>query len=150
MISAEQIKKLREETNASVLECKKALESANGDEIKARAILAEKSQSVAEKKSTREIKQGLIEAYIHANSKVGVLIELGCETDFVAKNEQFKQLAKDLCMHIAAMSSENVDSLQSEQFIKDPSLTIQALLNQYIMKLGENIKIAQFVRFSIQ
>jgi elongation factor Ts len=103
MISTNQIKELRDKTGISVIECKKALEEAQGDEAKALEILSRKGQEMAAKKSEREAKQGLIEAYIHNNGKIGVLLELNCETDFVARNPQFKELAHDLAMHIAAM-----------------------------------------------
>jgi len=149
MISTEQIKQLRQKTNLSVMECKKALEEAKGDEDKASKILEAKGQEKAVKKSQREAKEGLIEAYIHNNGKLGVLLELNCETDFVAKNSQFKELAHDLAMHIAAMDPQDVKELLSQPFIKDEQKTIQDLINEAIAKLGENIKIGEFVRWEI-
>ncbi|MGB9681139.1 MAG: translation elongation factor Ts [Minisyncoccia bacterium] len=104
MIKAEDIKKLREETQAPVMECKKALEEASGDFEKAKKILEKAGKARAEKKEQNVTKTGIIEAYVHSNKKVGVLLELRCETDFVAKNQEFQNLAHDLCMHIAAMN----------------------------------------------
>jgi len=149
MISAEQIKQLRQKTNISVMECKEALEKAEGDEEKALKILEKKGKQKAINKSPREVKQGLIEAYIHNNGKIGVILELNCETDFVAKNNQFKELAHDLTMHIAAMNPENTKKLLGQPFIKDEQKTIEDLINEAIAKLGENIKIKKFVRLEI-
>jgi len=104
MITIDQIKQLREKTGLSIMECKKALIESGGDEAKALQILRERGEKVVEKKAQREVKQGLIEAYIHSNKRVGVLLELLCETDFVARNPQFQELAHNLAMHIAAMN----------------------------------------------
>ncbi len=103
MITIDQIKKLRAETGISVSECKKALEKANGDIEKAKEILRKLGANVAEKKSAREVHQGIIESYIHPNKRVGVLLEIRCETDFVARSSDFKNLAHELCLQIAAM-----------------------------------------------
>ncbi|PJE58050.1 MAG: elongation factor Ts [Candidatus Portnoybacteria bacterium CG10_big_fil_rev_8_21_14_0_10_36_7] len=149
MISAEQIKKLREKTSASISEVKKALEEAQGDEAKATEILGALSSKIASKKADREIKQGLVESYIHQNGKIGVLVLLGCETDFVAKNPAYKALAKELCMQIVATDPKDVESLLAEPYMREPKKTIQDLVNDYIAKFGENIKINQFSRFAI-
>jgi len=149
MTKTEQIKKLRQKTNLSVIECKKAIEEAKGDEAKALQILSKKGAAKAIKKSEREAKQGLVEAYIHNNGQVGVILELNCETDFVARNEEFKKLAHDLAMHIAAMESKDVKSLLKESFIKDASKTIEDLFTEAIAKLGENIKLGKFLRLEI-
>jgi len=149
MISADAVKKLREETGASMMECKNALEQAQGDEPKALAILNERGAQIAEKKSAREIKAGLIDAYIHANGKIGVLLELGCETDFVARNENFKALAHDLCLQISAMNPPDVTEFLAQPFIKDPAKTVQSLIHELVAKLGENIKVGRFTRFEI-
>jgi len=103
-MSIDQIKKLRAETGISISECKEALDSAQGDLEKAKEFLKKKGREIAANKSAREAHQGIIESYIHANGKVGVLIELRCESDFVAKSEQFQELARELAMQIAAMS----------------------------------------------
>jgi len=149
MISFEQIKEFREKTGFSIMGCKKALEEAAGDEKKAMEILEKKGAQKALDKSERETKQGLIEPYIHSNGNVGVLLELNCETDFVARNEDFKNLAHDLAMHIAAMNPNNEKELLEQPFIKDGEKTIDNLVKELIAKLGENIKIGKFVRLSI-
>ena len=149
MILIEKVKKLRQKTNISIMECKKALEETDGDEKKALKILEKSGQKKAMKKSARETKQGLIEAYIHNNGKIGAILELNCETDFVAKNSQFKELAHDLAMHIAAMNPQDLKELLKQPFIKDEEKTIEDLINQTIAKLGENIKIRKFVRLEI-
>lgn len=99
----EQIKALRDETGVAVMQCKKALEEAGGDMEKARMALRKKSGELAAKKSDRALASGVVAAYIHGNGSVGAMVELGCETDFVAKNEDFKKLAYDIAMHVAAM-----------------------------------------------
>ena len=149
MIATEQIKKLRQKTNLSIMECKQALEEAKGDERNALKILSRRGAEKAIKKSSREAKQGLIEAYVHSNGKVGVILELNCETDFVARNEEFKRLAHDLTMHIAAMGSKDTKSLLEEPFIKDTGKTIKDLLAEAIAKRGENVKLGKFVRLEI-
>ncbi len=103
-ISLEKIKQLREETSVSVSDCKKALEEANGDIEKAKEFLRILGEKIADKKSSREVKSGIVESYIHPNKKVGVLIAICCESDFVAKSEEFQNLAHDICLQIAAMN----------------------------------------------
>jgi len=149
MISTEKIKQLREKTNLSIMECKRALEEADGDEGKALEILGKKGKEKALKKAGREAKQGLIESYIHSNAKMGVILELNCETDFVARNEDFKELAHDIAMHIAAFDPEDDKELLSQPFLKDEQKTIQDLINDIVAKLGENIKIGKFSRLEI-
>jgi elongation factor Ts len=149
MILAEQVKQFRQKTGFSIMECKRALEKTEGDEDKAMKILEKKGAEKAIKKAEREAKQGVIEAYIHNNGKIGVILELNCETDFVARNEQFKELAHDLVMHIAAMNPQNSEELLSQPFIKDEQKTIDDLVKEAIAKLGENIKIGKFVRLKI-
>jgi len=149
MIKVNQVKQLRDKTNASMMDCKKALVEAKGDEKRALKILQKKGQLIAMKKSGREAEQGIIEAYIHSNKKIGVLLELKCETDFVARNEEFKELAHDLAMHIAAMDPENEKSLLKESFIKNEEITVKDLIDERIAKLGENIKIGKFTRYQL-
>ena len=132
-----------------MVECKKALEQAQGDETKALDFLSESSARLAAKKSERQIKAGLIDAYIHANRKIGVLLEIGCETDFVARNEIFKNLAHEICLQISAMNPQSVEELLGQPFIKDPQKTVQNLINETVGKLGENIKVGRFTRFEI-
>src|SRR3989339_1056150 len=102
-ISADQVKKLREETGASVMECREALVNSEGDAEKAREYLRKKGKEKAQKKSGRETREGVVSAYIHSNKKIGALVEIRCETDFVAKNAEFQELSHDLAMHVAAM-----------------------------------------------
>ena len=149
MITSEQIKKIREKTGQSVIECKNALEEAKGNEEKALKILEKKGEERADKKSERETKQGLIETYIHNNGKIGVILEINCETDFVARNERFKELAHDISMHIAAMNTQDLEELLSQPFIKDQEKTIKDLITEAVSKLGENIKIGKFFRLEI-
>lgn len=193
-ISAVQVKQLREQTGASVTDCNQALREAAGDFAKAIEILKTKGNQRAEKKAERTAEQGIIEAYIHGNGKIGVLLDLRCETDFVARNAEFKTLAHDLAMHIAAMKptfvrQEDVPAeileeekeiyreefsglskpekvineivegklrkhvetvcLLRQPFIKNPDMTVEELVKNYIAKLGENIRVAKFVRYEI-
>ena len=149
MINSEQIKKLREETGASVVECKKALDSFGGDFEKSLQFLQEKTSQSAEKKTDRETKSGIIEPYIHNSGKVGVLLELVCETDFVARNGSFKELAHNLTMHIAAMDPKDREELFKQSYIKNSDQTIKDLINEKISKLGENIQVKKFIRYEI-
>ena len=146
MISIDKIKQLREETCVSVSECKKALEQAEGDLHKAKEILREWGKELAGKKSNRDVGSGIIDTYVHADKRVGAMIELRCETDFVAKSDDFKKLAHEICLQIAAIESEEVD-LMSQPWIKDETKTIKELIEEYISKLGENIKIKRFIRY---
>ena len=149
MVSADKVKKLREKTGSSVMGCKKALTEAHGDEEKALKILQEKGRITAMKKSERKAEEGIVEAYIHSNKKVGVLLKLKCETDFVAKNQEFRELAHELAMHIAGMGSENEESILKEPFVKDPSVTVKDLIDEKIAKLGENIQVGEFIRYEL-
>ncbi len=148
MVSIDKIKELREETCVSVSECKKALEEAEGDFVKAKEILREWGKELAGKKANREAGSGIIDTYLHSNKKVGAMIELRCETDFVAKSDDFKALAHEICLQIAAIESEEVD-LMSQPWIKDETKTIKELIEEYISKLGENIEIKRFIRYDI-
>lgn len=143
------IKQLREQTGAGMTDCKKAYDEAGGDFNKALEKLKQIAGEIAEKKSSREIKNGLIEAYVHAGGKVGVLIKLGCETDFVAKNENFKNIAHDIAIHIAAMSPSSEEDLFAQPFVKNPEITVKDFLQESIGRIGENIKIDEFARFEI-
>lgn len=149
MVKAQQVKQLREKTGASMMECKKALVKSKGDDKKALEILQEKGRVTAMKKSERKAEQGIIEAYIHSNKKMGVLLELKCETDFVARNEEFKELAHDLAMHIAGMDSKDEKELLKEPFVKNEEITVKDLIDEKVAKLGENIQIGKFVKFEL-
>lgn len=144
----EQVQKLRELTSAGVMDCKKALEKAGGDFDKAKAIIYERGLVKAERKGERATGSGLLHSYIH-NERVGVLLELRCETDFVARNESFKELAHNLAMHIAAMNPYDIEKLMAQNYIKDDSINIGELIKLTIAKTGENIKVEKFCRYEI-
>jgi len=148
MINAADIQKLRLATGAGVMDCKKALEDSNEDFDKAVALIKERGLIKAEKKSDRAANSGLIESYIH-NNRVGVLMEINCETDFVAKTDQFRELSHNLVMHIAAMNPADVDELLAQPYVKDQGLTIEQLIKNTIASLGENIKVGKFIRYEL-
>lgn len=192
-IEIDKIKELREITGLGVIDCKKALEQANGDIKDAKIILKKKGMKIAEKKSSRPTKEGVIDSYIHYNNKLGALVEVSCETDFVSKNEQFLEFVHDIAMHIAATNPLFIDRdkiskrfindkkkifikeaieegkskeiakkiveqkmeefyknkcLLEQNFIKNEEITIKELINNTIARIGENIKINRFMRFS--
>lgn len=149
MISADLIKKLRDITDASMLACKSALEKAEGNLDRAVTFLKEEGAKIAEKKSERVTGIGIVEAYVHGNQKVGVLVELRSETDFVARNPQFRELAHDIAMHIAATDPDSPETLLQQPFIKDESRTVGELVTEAIARFGENITIGRFSRFQI-
>lgn len=148
-VSLQQIKELRERTGISIIECQKALDQADGDTDKARVLLREWGKEVAVKKYAREVGEGIIGSYIHATGKVGALIDVGCETDFVAKADDFKNLVHELVMQVASMNPENVEELLEQPYIKDSSKSIKDLIAEGIAKLGENIVVQRFERFEI-
>ncbi len=169
--SVDAIKELREQTSCGVIECKKALEETGGDFDKAKEILRKRGLEIAAKKGTRSAREGRVECYIHSGSKIGVLVEVNCETDFVAKNSDFMQFSKDVALHIAAMAPQYVrreeipadvlaqqpdtDSFAKEKclmdqpFVKDPKMTIQDYLNTLVVKIGENMFVGRFKRFKV-
>ena len=149
MATANDIKRLREETSCGVIDCKKALEEAEGDFTKAKALLRKRGLEMAAKKSDRAAKEGRIEAYVHHGNKIGVVVEVNCETDFVARSEDFCTFTRDVAMHIAAMDPENVQVLLGQPFVKDTGKTIQDLLNELVAKIGENTVVGRFVRFKV-
>lgn len=144
----QQVQKLREMTGAGVMECKRALEDAGGDIDKAVSIIHERGLVKAEKKSERATGAGLLETYIH-NERVGVLLELRCETDFVARTKDFRDLAHTLAMQVAAMGPESVDELLKQAYIKDESIDVESLVKRVIAKLGENMRVEKFCRYEI-
>jgi len=147
MITINLIKKLREETGVSISECKKALETAEGNIVMAKEILRKWGSQFAEKSKKKETKEGVIAGYIHPNRKIGALLELNCETDFVAESPDFQNLAHELCLQIAAM--EEKSPLLEQPWIRDETKKIRDLLNEYIAKLGENITIKKFTRYEL-
>ena len=192
MITTDQVKALRNQTGVSVMQCKKALEEAGGDTEKALVILRKKSGELAAKKTDRTFNAGTVQAYIHSNGSVGAIVELNCETDFVSNNEEFKNMARDIAMHITATNPKFVSMnditeadkatakevfenevkgkpesvrqsildgklnayfgemvLLNQPFIKNPDITIGALLDQAVQKFGEKTAISRFKRFKI-
>jgi elongation factor Ts len=147
-ISLELLKKLRVDTSAGVSDCRQALEDANGDFGKAKKLILERGLEKAAKKGGRKTPQGLIESYVHAG-RVGVLVELRCETDFVARTDDFKTLAHELALQIASMNPKNVKDLLASEYIRDAGITIEALIKQTVAKVGENITVARFTRIAL-
>lgn len=192
MITTEQIKQLRDQTGVSIMQCKKALEEAGGDTEKAIVILRKKSGDISAKKADRKFNSGTIQAYVHSNGSVATIVELNCESDFVANNGEFQTLARDIAMHVTATNpkfvkkdditeadknlakdvfSEEVKGkpeavrekilegklnayfaemvLLDQPFIKDPSLTIQGLIDRAVQKFGEKMAVSRFARFKV-
>ena len=164
MVSVDAIRALREETGAGVMDCKRALEEADGDVGRAQDILRQEGIASAAKKASRATNDGVVESYVHSGGRIGVLVEVNCETDFVARTPEFKELAHNLAMQIAAMSPRHIDEddvpegeqvnpqedcLLQQAFIRDPSKTIDELLRETVGKLGENIRVKRFTRFAL-
>jgi len=148
-ISPADIKKLREETGAGVMDCKKALEESKGNYEKAREIVREKGMARAEKKSDRETSEGYIASYVHGNSKTASLVEILCETDFVARNSEFQQMAKDIAMQVVAMKPATVEELLAQDCIKNPSETVENFVKTISGKIGEKFVVSRFVRYEV-
>ena len=145
----EDIKKLRIETQAPILEIKKALEETKGNFQKAKIALQKWSREKAAKKKGEETSQGIVESYTHLGGRVGSLIVLSCQTDFVARNSEFKKLAHEIAMQVASMNPKNEKVLLEQAYIRDPKKSIRALIDECIAKMGENIKVKKIIRFSI-
>lgn len=143
------LKKLRDETQASVADIRLALEEGKGDEKKAREWLSKRGLEKAGKKQGRETKAGIVETYIHHDGTSGSTVVLSCETDFVARTDEFKNLAHEIAMEVNALSPKDVKTLLSLPYIRDEKKTIEGLLKEHIAKLGENIQIKDFKRFEI-
>jgi len=165
-VSTTAIKDLREKTGAGVMDCKKDLVEAEGDLEKAIEILNQRGIALALKKAERVADQGIIEAYIHPGGRIGVLVEVNCETDFVARTDEFKELAHNLALQVAAMCPQFISledmaqeietdadtktaCLLSQPYIKEPDKTVQDLVTETIAKVGENIKVRRFIRFEL-
>lgn len=148
MAIIDQIKQLREVTGVSVAECRKAILEAKGDLAMAQEILKKWGKNFAQRKADRKAEEGIVESYIHSGKKIGAMIELHCETDFVAKGDDFQKLARELCLQIVAMNPDD-NSLISQFWIKDESRTVKDLVDEYITKVGENIEIKRFIRFEL-
>ncbi|MEE8413035.1 MAG: elongation factor Ts [Dehalococcoidales bacterium] len=163
-IPTDKLKELRQQSGAGIMACRNALLEAEADIEKALQILKQQSLFIVEKKRGRVTSQGLVEAYIHAGGRIGALVEVNCESDFVALTDEFKELAHNLAMQVAAMppqfiSQETVpegivinpkeDCLLLQPYIKDLNLTVQDVINETIAKLGENIQVSRFARFEL-
>ena len=148
-ISVEDIKKLRAKTGAGIADSRKALEEAKGDLKKAEELVKSWGAEIASKKSDRAVGAGKIETYIHGEGKVGAMVEVACETDFVARTDGFKNLAHEVVMQVAAMDPKDVNALLKQEYIRDSSKTIGTLVTETIAKVGENIVIKRFIRFEL-
>ena len=163
-VSTEDVKKLREETGAGVMDAKRALDETDGNFEKAKAVLRERGIAAAAKRAERETGQGIVESYIHNGGRIGVIVEVRCETDFVARTDGFRQLAKDIAMQVAAMNpmaltpeevpaehngTAEENALLTQNFIKDGSRTIQQLVQDVVAITGENVRVARFARFEL-
>lgn len=148
MAQASEIQKLREITGAGVMTCKKALEDAGGDIKKAITLIREWGIARAEEREGREARAGVIDAYVH-NDRVGVLLELNCETDFVARSDVFRELVHNLAMQVAAMSPKDTEELLAQPYVRDEKITVDDLIKEVILKTGENIKVGRFTRYEL-
>ncbi len=163
-ISTEMVKELRVQSGAGIMECRNTLLEVEGDVAKALQILKEKGLLKAEKKAERATPQGLIEAYIHTGGRIGAMVEVNCETDFVARTDEFKELAHSLAMQVAALSPQFIVKeevpegadiepqsacLLLQPYIKDPGKTVRDIIVETIAKVGENIKVSRFARFEL-
>lgn len=148
MENKELILKLRKETGAGVMDAKNTLQQLGGDYEKAKAELMKLGLAKAAKKADREVKAGLVESYIHTG-RVGAIVKVLCETDFVAKTDEFKKLAKEVAMQVSAMDPENIEELLKSAYIRDSKKSIEDLVKETIAKVGENIQVAEFSRFEI-
>ncbi len=145
----EDVKRLREETGAGVMDCKRALDEAGGDFARAKTLLKERGQARAQKTAGREDKEGIIEAYVHGGGRIGALVELSSETDFVARNQEFRDLAREIAMQVAAMDPQDVDELLAQAYIRDASKTVGELVTGLAATTGENVRVRRFKRFQL-
>ncbi len=148
-ISMDQIRKLRDKTGAPVVRAKKVLEEVRGNEKEAEKILKKEGFEKAKKRSGRATDQGIIATYNHHNKKVVAMVELFSETDFVARNDLFKDLAHNLAMQAASMKAENAKELEEQDYVKDPSKKVSELVKEVIAKTGENIRIGRVIRVEL-
>lgn len=148
-IDPKEVQRLRTETNAGVMDCKRALEDADGNYEKAKGLLKERGLAAVAKKSGREAKEGLVASYIHAGGRKGALVEVASETDFVARSEEFQKLAQEIAMQVAAMSPKTVDELLAQTYIRDNAKTIKDLVTALAASVGENVSVRRIQRFAI-
>lgn len=163
-VTASSVKELRDRTGAGIMECKRALVEAGGNPDRAIEILNQQGLARADKKAGRVALQGIIDSYIHAGGRIGAMVELNCETDFVARTDDFKRLAHDIAMQVAATGPTYISAaevppddasraselaLLAQPFIKESSVTIEDLIKRNVAKLGEAIRVSRFVRFAL-
>lgn len=147
-ISMDLIKQLREQTGAGIMDAKKALEESNGDMSKAVEWVRQRGLAKAAKKADRDAHEGIIANYVHMN-KVAAMVELNCETDFVARNEEFLNLGRELAMQVASMAPESVDELMKQQYNRDPKKTMEELVKELSGKIGEKMEVKRFIRYQV-
>lgn len=145
----QKVKELRQQTGVSVALVTKALKESKNNTEQARELLKKWGADMADKKSGKEAHEGVVMAYVHHNKRMGALVKLQCETDFVAKNEDFQKLAYEIAMQIASMQPKTIDELMKQAYIRDAGKTIETLIKEHITKIGENIKVTELVRFAI-
>jgi elongation factor Ts len=148
IVTADEVQKLRERTGAGVMDCRKALIEAEGDFDRATAIIREKGFAKAEKRGDRATGAGLVETYVH-NERIGVLLDVRAETDFVVRSEPFRVMAHDIAMHIAAAAPETVEELLAQPYVKDESKTVKDVIGEVIAKVGENVSVNKFFRIEV-
>jgi elongation factor Ts len=148
-VDIETIKKIRETTGAGVMDVKKALEESGGDEEKALKLIRKRGLAKAAKVADREAAEGMIVSYVHHGGKIAVLLELNCQTDFVARTEEFQKLGNELAMQVASMEPKTVDKLLKQEYIRDPSKKIEELIAETVAKTGEKIEVKRFVRWEL-
>ena len=164
-ISTESIRELRDKTGAGIMDCRRALEQAGGDQARAMQILQQQGLERMEKKAGRVARQGVIEAYIHAGGRIGAMVELNCETDFVARDDGFRQLAREIAMQVAATAPEYVapedapDDLPDEEkkqkvlllqgYIRNERQSMKDLITERTARYGENVRVGRFTRFEL-
>jgi len=148
-VPKEDVQRLRSETGAGVMECKRALDETGGDFERAKALIKERGLAKVQKKSDRDAKEGVIESYVHSGNRIGAMVELSSETDFVARNQEFKDLAREIAMQVAAMDPKNVEELLGQAYIRDASKTVGELVTTLAASTGENVRVRRFKRFQL-
>ncbi len=148
-ITATDIKALRDRTGAGMMDCKRALEDAGGDMDKGEELVKARGLAKAEKKSDRETKEGYIASYVHTNNKIASMVEILCETDFVARNPEFQTMAREVAMQVVSMDPKTVDELLAQEYLRNPSITIETLVKQLSGKIGEKFVVSRFVRYAV-
>ena len=148
-IDPKEVQRLRVETSAGVMDCKRALEDAQGDFEKAKGLLKERGLASLQKKSGREAKEGTVASYIPAGGRVGAIVEIASETDFVSRSPEFQKLAQEVAMHVAAMDPKDVEELLGQDYIRDASKKVNDLVTTLAASVGENVSVRRFQRFAL-